>query len=1046
MDYNPRQIEQKWKEFWNKNQIYKVTNSTKKPKFYVLDMFPYPSGSGLHVGHPLGYIASDIFARYKRHKGFNVLHPMGYDAFGLPAEQYAIQTGVHPATSTDENIERYREQLDNIGFSFDWSRQVKTSDPSYYKWTQWLFLQLFENYYDNDVNKASSIEDLKNRFATEGNTTVNAATTQEETFSAPEWNAMTAGEQDDILMNYRLAYRKVGYVNWCEELGTVLANDEVKDGVSERGGFAVERRAMLQWSLRITAYAEKMLNSLEALEWTDSLKAQQRNWIGRSEGAIVFFDIDPTPSTREGRSETSESQEKIEVFTTRPDTVFGVTFMVLAPEHDFVSEITTAAQKNEIEEYLTYVNTRSERERMAEVKEVTGAFTGAYAINPFTNTRIPIYISEYVLKDYGTGAIMAVPSDDERDNRFAEKFGIEIIEVIDKSDYPGATMDDKIGKMINSGFLNGLEVKDAIRQAIDAIDKKGIGQGKINYRLRDANYSRQRYWGEPFPIRYKDGVSIPLTLEELPLNLPDLDDYKPSSGGKSPLARLDNWVNLEDGSVRETDTMPGFAGSSWYFLRYMDATNDERFVGEDAINYWQDVDLYVGGTEHAVGHLMYARFWHKVLFEKGLVPTNEPFKKLINQGMIQGRSNFVYRANEALAEQILKRKLKEHGFDFQTEYPVAGRYVDFAMPQHKLAIEVKSSDDLERFIESSKADYAAEGWKILGLSMQYLAKNFKNFDKIIDKINRAIAGDIDNSHIHDDDTVRPVFFSHDFVESHQLDKYVTTLHVDVNIVENDFLDVEAFKKWRPDYENAIFVLNHEGKYLCGHAVEKMSKSKYNIVNPDLMVEKYGADCFRMYEMFLGPIEQSKPWNTNGIEGVSKFLRKFWGLFYNGENFDVSDAEPTKAEYKILHTAIKKVTDDIERFSLNTCVSAFMVLANDLKAANCNKKAILQEFVILIAPFAPHIAEELWQQLGNKETVVDAQFPKLNEAYLKEDSFTYPIAINGKMREKIDLPADMSSKDAEAAALALPKIQKHIEGKTIRKVIVVPKRMINIVVS
>jgi leucyl-tRNA synthetase len=1046
MDYNPRQIEQKWKEFWNKNQIYKVTNSTKKPKFYVLDMFPYPSGSGLHVGHPLGYIASDIFARYKRHKGFNVLHPMGYDAFGLPAEQYAIQTGVHPATSTDENIERYREQLDNIGFSFDWSRQVKTSDPSYYKWTQWLFLQLFENYYDNDVNKASSIEDLKNRFATEGNTTVNAATTQEETFSAPEWNAMTAGEQDDILMNYRLAYRKVGYVNWCEELGTVLANDEVKDGVSERGGFAVERRAMLQWSLRITAYAEKMLNSLEALEWTDSLKAQQRNWIGRSEGAIVFFDIDPTPSTREGRSETSESQEKIEVFTTRPDTVFGVTFMVLAPEHDFVSEITTAAQKNEIEEYLTYFNTRSERERMAEVKEVTGAFTGAYAINPFTNTRIPIYISEYVLKDYGTGAIMAVPSDDERDNRFAEKFGIEIIEVIDKSDYPGATMDDKIGKMINSGFLNGLEVKDAIRQAIDAIDKKGIGQGKINYRLRDANYSRQRYWGEPFPIRYKDGVSIPLTLEELPLNLPDLDDYKPSSGGKSPLARLDNWVNLEDGSVRETDTMPGFAGSSWYFLRYMDATNDERFVGEDAINYWQDVDLYVGGTEHAVGHLMYARFWHKVLFEKGLVPTNEPFKKLINQGMIQGRSNFVYRANEALAEQILKRKLKEHGFDFQTEYPVAGRYVDFAMPQHKLAIEVKSSDDLERFIESSKADYAAEGWKILGLSMQYLAKNFKNFDKIIDKINRAIAGDIDNSHIHDDDTVRPVFFSHDFVESHQLDKYVTTLHVDVNIVENDFLDVEAFKKWRPDYENAIFVLNHEGKYLCGHAVEKMSKSKYNIVNPDLMVEKYGADCFRMYEMFLGPIEQSKPWNTNGIEGVSKFLRKFWGLFYNGENFDVSDAEPTKAEYKILHTAIKKVTDDIERFSLNTCVSAFMVLANDLKAANCNKKAILQEFVILIAPFAPHIAEELWQQLGNKETVVDAQFPKLNEAYLKEDSFTYPIAINGKMREKIDLPADMSSKDAEAAALALPKIQKHIEGKTIRKVIVVPKRMINIVVA
>ena len=1040
MDYNPQQIEQKWKEFWHENQVYKVTNSTEKPKFYVLDMFPYPSGSGLHVGHPLGYIASDIFARYKRHKGFNVLHPMGYDAFGLPAEQYAIQTGVHPATSTDENIERYRSQLDNIGFSFDWSRQVKTSDPSYYKWTQWLFLQLFENYYDNDANKASTIEGLKNRFTKEGNSTVNAATTQEEAFSAPEWNAMTAAEQDDILMNYRLAYRKVGYVNWCEDLGTVLANDEVKDGISERGGFPVERRAMLQWSLRITAYAERMLNSLEALEWTDSLKAQQRNWIGRSEGAVVFFDIDHRVLG------TSGSQEKIEVFTTRPDTVFGVTFMVLAPEHDFVSEITTAAQKNEIEEYLTYVNARSERERIAEVKEVTGAFTGTYAINPFTNIRIPIYISEYVLKDYGTGAIMAVPSDDERDSRFAEKFGIEIIEVIDKSDYPGATVEDKVGKMINSGFLNGLEVKDAIRQAIDAIDERGIGQGKINYRLRDANYSRQRYWGEPFPIRYKDGISIPLDLEELPLDLPDLDDYKPASGGKSPLARLDNWVSLEDGSVRETDTMPGFAGSSWYFLRYMDATNKERFVGENAINYWQDVDLYIGGTEHAVGHLMYSRFWHKVLFDKGLVPTNEPFKKLINQGMIQGRSNFVYRANEALAEQILKQKLKEHGFDFQTEYPVAGRYVDFAFPEHKLAIEVKSSDDLERFIEHSKDDYAAEGWKVLGLSMQYLAKYFKNFDKVIDKINQAIAGNIDNSHVHEDGILRPVFFSQDFVDSHKLDKYVTTLHVDVNVVENDFLDVEAFKKWRPDYENAIMVLNHEGKYLCGHAVEKMSKSKYNVVNPDLMVEKYGADCFRMYEMFLGPIEQSKPWNTNGIEGVSKFLRKFWSLFYKDEKFDVSDAKPTKAEYKILHSAIKKVTEDIERFSLNTCVSAFMVLANELKAEKCNKKAILQDFVVLIAPFAPFIAEDLWHQLGNEGTVIDAQFPELNEAYLKEDSFTYPIAINGKMREKIDLPADTSKADAEAAALALPKIQKHIEGKTIRKVIVVPKRMINIVVG
>lgn len=1027
MDYNPRQIEQKWKRFWEENEVYKVTNSTKKPKFYVLDMFPYPSGSGLHVGHPLGYIASDIFARYKRHKGFNVLHPMGYDAFGLPAEQYAIQTGVHPAKSTDDNIARYRSQLDNIGFSFDWSREVKTSDPNYYKWTQWLFLQLFESYYNTTTHKAALITDLTKVFEKEGNANVNAATTQEEIFTAAEWNAMTAAEQDDILMNYRLAYRKVGYVNWCEALGTVLANDEVKDGVSERGGFPVEKKAMLQWSLRITAYAERLLNDLNEVEWTDSLKAQQRNWIGRSEGATIFFDI-------------SESEEKIEVFTTRPDTIFGATFMVLAPEHDLVAQITTAEQQTAIDKYLTYVNSRSEIERMSEAKEVTGEFTGAYAINPFTNTRIPIYIGEYVLKDYGTGAIMAVPSDDERDHRFATKFGIDIIEVVDKSAYPGATMDDKVGKIINSGFLTGMEVKEAISAAIDAAEEKGIGKGKVNYKLRDANYSRQRYWGEPFPIRYKDGISIPLTTDELPLVLPELDDFKPASGGKSPLARLDNWVNLEDGSVRETDTMPGFAGSSWYFLRYMDATNDERFASEDAVNYWKEVDLYVGGTEHAVGHLMYSRFWHKVLFDKGLVPTNEPFKKLINQGMIQGRSNFVYRVNEQFAEKIFKDKLKEYEIEVQTEYPIAGGYVDFAMPEHKLAIEIKSGSDLKRYLENRKADYDKAGWKLLVISTQEVGKYYFKFDTIIKRINRAIEGNVDNSHLGEEYT-HPLFISYDVVKEKNAQQLVTALHVDVNIVNDDVLDMEAFQNWRPEYKNAYFVTNKEGKYICGYAVEKMSKSKYNVVNPDLMVERYGADCFRMYEMFLGPIEQSKPWNTNGIEGVSKFLRKFWALFEN-----VSDAAPTKAEYKILHTGIKRVTEDIERFSLNTCVSSFMVLANELKAAKCTKKAILQDFVVLIAPFAPFTAEELWHKLGNEGTVMDAAYPELNEEYLKEDSFTYPVAINGKMRDKIDLAADTSKEDAEKAALALPKIQKYTEGKTVRKVIVVPKRMINIVVK
>lgn len=957
MDYNPREIEKKWKKYWEDEEIYKVSNDSDKPKYYVLDMFPYPSGAGLHVGHPLGYIASDIFARYKRLRGFNVLHPMGYDAFGLPAEQYAVETGVHPADSTATNIERYRQQLDNLGFSFDWSRQVNTSDPKYYKWTQWIFLKLFNHYYDQQAEKAMPIEDLVQRFASEGNGEVKAAHNEESVFTGEEWKAMSKEDQEAVLMNYRLAYRKVGFVNWCEALGTVLANDEVKDGVSERGGHPVERRPMLQWSLRITAYAERLLGDLDSLEWSDALKTMQRNWIGRSEGAQVFFDVDG-------------SDEKIEVFTTRPDTIFGATFMVLAPEHPLVAQLTTPEQKEEVEKYLAYANARSERERMAEVKEVSGAFIGAYAINPFTNTKIPIWIGEYVLMDYGTGAIMAVPSDDDRDNAFADKFGIEIIDVIDKSDYPGAGRSDKLGKMINSGFLTGMEVPDAISLAIQKIEERGIGKGRINYRLRDANYSRQRYWGEPFPISYDaKGIAHEIPLDELPLELPDLKDFKPTADGKSPLARVSDWVNLPNGHTRETDTMPGFAGSSWYFLRYMDSNNDNEFVSKQAVDYWESVDLYVGGTEHAVGHLMYSRFWHKFLFDKGLVPSNEPFKKLINQGMIQGVIEFMYLIkNEDKSKKhfICAQLAKERGIENIARIPV---HVDFVQA------------------------YGSA-----------------------------------NSHLN--------------IES-----------------------IKQFISWRPEYESATFeccngvyangVFTPHGEatdsMLITHSeVGKMSKRYFNVVNPDDVVDRYGSDCFRMYEMFLGPIEQSKPWNTNGIDGVSKFLRKFWNLFYDQDkNWLVEDVEPSKEEMKILHTAIKKISEDIERFSFNTCVSGFMVAINDLKKIKCHKRGVLEPLVTMIAPFAPHLAEELWYALGNQEkckTVHESAFPELDESFLVEDAYEYPISINGKTRAKGSFPADASKEELETLALAHEKITKWTDGKTVRKVIVVPKRMINIVVS
>jgi leucyl-tRNA synthetase len=957
MDYKPRDIEPRWQKYWKDNQTYKVENDMSKPKYYVLDMFPYPSGAGLHVGHPLGYIASDIFARYKRLKGFNVLHPMGYDAFGLPAEQYAIQTGVHPAVSTAKNIDRYRSQLDNIGLSFDWSRQVNTSDPAYYKWTQWIFLQLFGHYYNHQTEKAEPIEELVRYFEQNGNENLDAATSIDYQFSASDWQAMSAKEKDDVLMNYRLAYRKTTYVNWCEALGTVLANDEVKDGLSERGGHPVEQRPMLQWSLRVTAYAKRLLDDLDELQWSDAMKKMQSNWIGRSEGARVFFPL-------------AEHKDTIEVFTTRPDTIFGATFMVLAPEHDLVEQITTPEQAEEIREYKAYVQTRSERQRQAEVKEVSGAFTGAYALNPMNQEKVPVWISEYVLKDYGTGAIMAVPSDDERDNRFAKHFGIPIIDVVDKSDYPDAGMHDKVGKMINSGFITGMEVKEAIQAVIEKMEQQGVGYRQINYKLRDAIYSRQRYWGEPFPVIYDaEGVAHGMDEKDLPLELPELEDFKPAQGGKSPLARATDWVNLPDGWTRETDTMPGFAGSSWYFLRYMDAGNDEAFASQKAVNYWQDVDLYVGGTEHAVGHLIYSRFWHKFLFDQGLVPTNEPFKKLINQGMIQG-----------VIESVYLDKEKKEGYN--------------------------------RFVCANIA--AAE------------AEHAKEFVKI------------------------PVHV--DFVQEYgSSDSYI------------NMESIKRFIDWRPEYQDAFFECGNgtyhkgvftparegaEGNHLMtGSEIGKMSKRYFNVINPDDVVETYGADCFRLYEMFLGPVEDSKPWDTKGIDGVIKFLRRFWKLFFDGEgNIAVSDAEPSKEEYKVLHTAIKRVTDDLERFSLNTCVSHFMICVNELKKLGCNKRAILQEVVVLIAPFAPHIAEELWHLMGNEKSVATAQYPEFEASWLVEDSVEYPLAINGKTRAKASFPADASKENLEKAALELDDIQKWIEGKNIRKVIVVPGRMINIVVG
>ena len=926
MEYNFRAIEARWQAYWRAEDVYRVTEDPSRPPYYVLDMFPYPSGAGLHVGHPLGYIASDIFARYKRLRGFNVLHPMGYDAFGLPAEQYAIQTGQHPEVTTTENIRRYREQLDQIGFSFDWSREVRTSDPEYYKWTQWVFIKLFHSYYNNATGKAAPISELIAHFEAEGTKGINVAESEALSFTAEEWRSWDKKKQMQTLMNYRLAYLGETMVNWCAALGTVLANDEVHDGVSERGGHPVEQKKMQQWCLRVSAYAGRLLDSLNDLEWSESLKESQRNWIGKSEGTEVRFPI-----------EGGDGAE-LTVFTTRVDTIYGVTFMVLAPESDYVSMVTTAEQQAAVDEYLAATRRRTERDRISD-RRVSGVFSGSYATNPLTGEAIPIWISDYVLAGYGTGAVMAVPAHDSRDFAFARHFGLPIIQVVvpegEEATDPATweeSKDSKSGVLINSGIITGLSVTDAIAKMKAHITSEGLGQVKTNYRLRDAIFSRQRYWGEPFPIYYDaEGTAHTISEDELPLCLPEVDKFLPTSDGQPPLGRAKGWHTAE-GFPYELSTMPGFAGSSAYYLRYMDPHNDKALVGRDKNAYWRHVDLYVGGAEHATGHLIYSRFWNKFVYDLGLVVEDEPFRKLVNQGMIQGRSNFVYRIK-----------------------------------------------DTNTFVS-------------LGLKDQY-------------------------------DT--------------------TPIHVDVNIVYNDQLDLEAFRAWRPEYATADFILE-DGKYICGWAVEKMSKSMYNVVNPDMIVERYGADTLRLYEMFLGPLEQSKPWDTNGIDGVHRFLRKLWGLYYSADGLRVTDTPATKEELKSLHKLIRKVTQDVEQFSFNTSVAAFMICINELQGLKTSSREVLQPLLILLAPFAPHIAEELWHAIGEETTIVAAQWPEYDEKLLVEDSFKYPVSFNGKTRFTIELPREASQDEIREAVLSADEAQKWLEGKTPKKVIIVPGRIINIV--
>ncbi len=923
-EYHFKEIESKWQNIWKNQQTFRTTHDSGKPKYYVLDMFPYPSGAGLHVGHPLGYIASDIVARYKRLKGFQILHPMGFDSFGLPAEQYAVQTGQHPAVTTENNIARYKEQLGKLGFSFDWEREVWTSKPDYYTWTQWIFIQLFHSWYNKKNDKAEPIEDLIHLFEKEGNGNIKAASEEDvASFTATQWNNWAEKEQQEILLKYRLTYLADTMVNWCPGLGTVLANEEVVNGVSERGGFPVERKKMKQWMMRITAYSDRLLKGLDTLDWPEPMKDMQRNWIGKSFGAELQFNVD-----------TLDTPLTLTVFTTRVDTTFGVTYLSIAPEHELVARLTTTDQKESVENYVNATKNRSERDRMSDVKTASGCFTGSYAINPFNQERIPIWIADYVLAGYGTGVVMAVPSSDERDYRFASQYGLPIIPVQEgpHTDISKDDFDPKAGTMINSGFLNGLTVPEAIQKAIQFVEEKKIGKGKVMFRQRDAIFARQRYWGEPIPVYYKDGIPYTMDPSDLPLELPKIDEYKPTETGEPPLGRARDFSYK--GHPLELSTMPGWAGSSWYFLRYMDPKNGDNFVNPEVEKYWNEVDLYIGGAEHATGHLLYSRFWNLFLYDLGLVTSPEPFKKLINQGMIQGRSNFVYRIN---------------GTNTFVSYPLRTKYD------------------------------------------------------------------------------------------------VTAIHVDVNIVNNDVLDTEAFKQWRQEYANAEFIYD-EDKYICGVEIEKMSKSKYNVVNPDDIVEKYGADTLRLYEMFLGPLEQFKPWNTSGIDGSYRFLRKLWNLFHDkAGNLDVSDAEPSKEELKTLHATIKKVEEDIERFSFNTSVSTFMVCVNKLQELSCNKKSILQDLLVILSPYAPHITEELWAQLGHAKSINKADFPQWKQEYLTEDAFEYPISINGKVRAKITFSLDTAPAEIEKEVLASTEIMKWTDGKEIKKVIVVPKRIVNVVV-
>ncbi len=921
MEYNFKEIEKKWQAFWAANQTFKADIDNSKPKYYVLDMFPYPSGAGLHVGHPLGYIASDIYSRYKRLCGFNVLHPMGYDAFGLPAEQYAVQTGQHPAETTKKNIARYREQLDRIGFSYDWSREVRTCEPDYYKWTQWAFLKMFGSWYDNAQGKARPVEELVAAFSQGGSAAVDAACGDVEPFTAEQWNAFDEKEKSAVLMQYRIAYQGETSVNWCQALGTVLANDEVKEGYSVRGGHPVEQKKMTQWQLRVSAYAGRLLEDLESLDWTDSLKDMQRNWIGRSQGAEMMF-----------KTYNGDKEYDVTIFTTRADTVFGVTFMVLAPESEWVGKLTSQEQKDAVEEYVAAARKKTERERMAETRKVTGVFSGSYAVNPLTGEKVPVWISEYVLAGYGTGAIMAVLAHASRDYAFAKRFDLPIVPLIEGCDVSESSFDAKEGIMCNSGFLNGMSVKDAIPAAIDYVEKNGIGHRKINYRLRDAIFSRQRYWGEPFPIYFKDGIATPMPFESLPLRLPEIDKYLPTSTGEPPLGRAADW-NV-DGWPIEKSTMPGFAGSSAYYLRYMDPHNGDALVGKEADSYWRDVDLYIGGTEHATGHLIYSRFWNKFLYDLDYVCEKEPFRKLINQGMIQGRSNFVYR----------------------------------------------------------------------------------------------------------------IINTNTFVSLGLKDNYETTeIHVDVNIVHNDRLDMDAFRKWMPDFADAEFILE-DGEYVCGWAVEKMSKSMYNVVNPDMICDTYGADTLRLYEMFLGPLEQSKPWDTKGIDGVNRFLKRVWRMFYDRDGFIVTEDKASAEELKSLHKLIGKVRSDIEAFSFNTAVSAFMIAVNELYELKCNKREILEPLIVLLSPFAPHIAEELWAALGHGESISYAAFPEYVEAYTVENTCTYAVSFNGKTRFTVELSAGMSREEVEAHVRGLEQTAKYVAGGNIVKVIVVPGKIVNIVVK